>query len=74
MEDSRSSRERPTAGLCKSQSVDPPRRASPEVNEAAACRRLRRETRLRDLGYEESSLDEQREAIGRIVAMLEWPR
>lgn len=55
-------------------SLAPHRRGARELSEAAADRRLRREARLRDLGYEESTLDEEREAIGRNVAMLEWPK
>ena len=69
----------PLVDLLSKEAIDgdnlaPLLRQAQDLSQAAADRRHLREARLRDLGYEESTDDEQREAIGRNIAALDWPK
>ena len=70
---------RPLVDLLTEETIDHDRiarllRQAQDLTQAATDRRLQREDRLRDLGYEEPTDDEQRDTIGRNVAMNDWPK
>ncbi len=70
---------RPLVDLLAEDTIDqdhiaPLLRQAQDLTQATSDRRKRREARLRDLGYEEPSDEEQSKAIGRNVATLDWPK
>ena len=44
------------------------------VEEATAARRVEREQRLRELGFEEPSDEQRREQLARNIALRDWPK
>jgi len=49
-------------------------REAKEIAEKAQSRRLAREARLRDLGFDEPSQDERRAHLAQSMAMKDWPK